>query len=172
MRLEGKVALITGTASGIGRATALRFATEGARIVAVDIVAANHETVELIRAAGGEVTAVDADVSDDADVALAVETAEATYGRPRCRLQQCWDHAGRRLRLHRHFRGDHRQDPGREPQGRAVRMPASDPRYAPGGRRLDHQHSVLRGVGGRGHPANRLHRLQGGGAVDDPGSWR
>ena len=81
MRLEGKVALITGTAGGIGRATALRFATEGARIVAVDFVEANHETVELIRAAGGEATAVHADVSDDADVASAVKTAEETYGR-------------------------------------------------------------------------------------------
>ena len=81
MRLEGKVALITGTAGGIGRATALRFAEEGARIVAVDFVAANHETVELIRAAGGEATAVHADVSDDAEVASAVKTAEETYGR-------------------------------------------------------------------------------------------
>ena len=80
MRLEGKVALITGTAGGIGRATALRFAEEGARIVAVDFVAANHETVELIRAAGGEATAVHADVSDDAEVASAVKTAEETYG--------------------------------------------------------------------------------------------
>ena len=80
MRLEGKVALITGTASGIGRATALRFASEGARVVAADIVEANHETVEMIRAAGGEATAVHADVSDDAEVALAVKTAEGTYG--------------------------------------------------------------------------------------------
>ena len=80
MRLEGKVALITGTASGIGRATALRFAEEGARVVAADIVDANQETVEMIRAAGGEATAVHADVSDDAQVALAVKTVEATYG--------------------------------------------------------------------------------------------
>ena len=80
MRLEGKVALITGTASGIGRATALRFASEGARVVAADIVEANDETVEMIRAAGGDATAVHADVSDDAEVALAVKTAEATYG--------------------------------------------------------------------------------------------
>ena len=80
MRLEGKVALITGTASGIGRATAVRFAEEGARVVAVDVADANHETVELIRAAGGDSIGVHADVSDDADVALAVKAAEATYG--------------------------------------------------------------------------------------------
>ena len=80
MRLGGKVALITGTASGIGRAAALRFAEEGAKVVAADIVDANHETVEMIRAAGGEATAVRADVSDDAEVALAVKTAEAAYG--------------------------------------------------------------------------------------------
>ena len=80
MRLDQKVALITGTASGIGRATALRFASEGARVVAADIVEANHETVEMIRAAGGEAVAVHADVSDDAEVAQAVKTAEATFG--------------------------------------------------------------------------------------------
>ena len=80
MSLEGKVALITGTASGIGRATAVRFAEEGARIVAVDIAEANHETVELIRTAGGEATGVHADVSDDAEIASAVKTAEAIYG--------------------------------------------------------------------------------------------
>ena len=81
MRLDGKVALITGTASGIGRATALRFAEEGARVVAVDISDANDETVGLVREGGGEATAVHADVSRDADMARAVETAESTYGR-------------------------------------------------------------------------------------------
>ena len=81
MRLDGKVALITGTASGIGRATAVLFASEGARIVAADISDANHETVETIRGNGGEAVGVHTDVSLDADVARAVKTAEATYGR-------------------------------------------------------------------------------------------
>ena len=81
MRLKGKVALITGTASGIGRATALRFSAEGARIVAADISEANRSTVEVIRSNGGHATAVQVDVSDDADVARAVQTAETTYGR-------------------------------------------------------------------------------------------
>lgn len=81
MRLDGKVALITGTAAGIGRATALLFAGEGARIVAADISDTNHETVELIRGAGGEATAARADVSVDAEVARAVQTAETAYGR-------------------------------------------------------------------------------------------
>ena len=81
MRLDGKVALITGTASGIGRAAALLFAGEGARIVAADISETNHETVEIIRSKGGEGTAVRADVSVASEVARAVRTAEAAYGR-------------------------------------------------------------------------------------------
>jgi len=53
-RLEGKVAMITGTASGMGRAGALRFAEEGATVIGCDLDAAgNFETVELVRAAGG-----------------------------------------------------------------------------------------------------------------------
>ncbi|MCE2530046.1 MAG: glucose 1-dehydrogenase [Acidimicrobiia bacterium] len=81
MRLDGKVAFITGTAGGIGRATALRFAREGARIVAADISDANLDTVNLIRSNGGEATPVRADVSHDADVARAVQIAETAYGR-------------------------------------------------------------------------------------------
>ena len=81
MRLDGKVAFITGTAGGIGRATALRFAGEGARIVAADISDANLVTVEIIRSNGGEATPVRADVSRDADVARAVQIAETAYGR-------------------------------------------------------------------------------------------
>ena len=80
MRLQDKVALITGTGSGIGRATALRFGAEGARIVAVDIAASNDDTVAEVRAAGGEAIAVRADVSAESDVAAAFGRAEDEYG--------------------------------------------------------------------------------------------
>ena len=80
MRLQDKVALITGTGSGIGRATALRFAAEGARIVAVDIAASNDDTVAEVRAAGGEAIAVRADVSAESDIAAAFGRAEDEYG--------------------------------------------------------------------------------------------
>ena len=80
MRLQGKVALITGAGSGIGRATALRFAAEGALVVAVDIADSNEDTVAEVRLAGGEAIAVRADVSVDADVAAAVSRAEETFG--------------------------------------------------------------------------------------------
>ena len=81
MRLDGKVAFVTGSASGIGQAAAVLFAREGARIVAADILDTNHKTVEIIQASGGEATSVQADVSVDADVARAIQTAETAYGR-------------------------------------------------------------------------------------------
>lgn len=81
MRLEGKVAAITGAAGGIGRATSLKFAAEGASIVAADIDdAGNQETVDAIIAAGGTATAVHVDVTNAAEVAAMVETAEASFG--------------------------------------------------------------------------------------------
>lgn len=80
MRLAGKVALITGTASGIGRAAALRFAAEGARIAAVDVAEANAETAEMVMQRGGEAIAVRADVTVEAEVAAAFEAAESAFG--------------------------------------------------------------------------------------------
>ena len=82
MRLKDKVTLITGAASGIGRETALLFAAEGAKVVAVDINdQAGEETVALIREQGGEAIYVHADVSQAADCEKMVRAAEERYGR-------------------------------------------------------------------------------------------
>jgi NAD(P)-dependent dehydrogenase (short-subunit alcohol dehydrogenase family) len=80
-RLANKVALITGAASGMGRAAAELFAAEGARVVVSDIVAsAGDEVVDAIRAAGGEATFVRADVSDAGDCEVMVRAATEAFG--------------------------------------------------------------------------------------------
>ena len=66
--LEGKRLIITGAASGIGRATSIMAAAAGARVVAVDLAEAVEDTVAEIRRAGGEAVAQRADVSDEAAV--------------------------------------------------------------------------------------------------------
>lgn len=82
MRLEDKVALITGAGSGIGRETSLLFAAEGAQVVAVDIDdLSGNETVETIQSRGGDATYVHADVSKAADCENMVRVAEETYGK-------------------------------------------------------------------------------------------
>ena len=82
MRLEEKVALITGAASGIGRETALLFASEGAKVVVVDVNdEAGAETVEKIKSAGGEAVYVHADVSQATDCEKMIGAAEDTFGR-------------------------------------------------------------------------------------------
>ena len=81
-RLEGKVALITGAASGIGKEAALIFAAEGAAVVAVDRDdKAGQATVEAVKASGGRAAFVTADVSRSDDCARMVATAEQTFGR-------------------------------------------------------------------------------------------
>lgn len=82
MKLKDKVVVITGTAAGMGRSMATLFAAEGARVVAADIVANRlEEVVAGIRAAGGDATAVVADVSVESDVDKMIDTALQTYGR-------------------------------------------------------------------------------------------
>ena len=80
-RVEGKVALVTGSASGIGRVTAETLAREGARIVLVDLDLEGANTVaDGIRAAGGEAMAVRADVSLENEIRAAIEAAIARFG--------------------------------------------------------------------------------------------
>lgn len=77
----GKVALVTGAAGGMGRATAQAFAAASAKVVAADIAADEGEqTAKLIRGNGGEAVFVRTDVSDAADVEAAVATAVNEYG--------------------------------------------------------------------------------------------
>jgi NAD(P)-dependent dehydrogenase (short-subunit alcohol dehydrogenase family) len=78
MRLENKVALITGGSGGIGRETALLFAKEGAKIVVTDV---NDETADMITAEGGEAFYLHADVSKAADCEAMVAFTEEKFGK-------------------------------------------------------------------------------------------
>lgn len=84
-RLTNKVAIVTGAASGIGRAAALALAREGARVVLADVdMDGGTATAQAIAAAGGTATFVRVDVSAAADVAAMVNCAVAAYGRLDC----------------------------------------------------------------------------------------
>ena len=81
MRLEGKVALITGGASGMGKVAAALFAREGAKVVLTDVADDQGEaTAEEIRRAGGEAAYVHADVSREADAEAMVDAAVERFG--------------------------------------------------------------------------------------------
>ncbi len=82
---EGKVALVTGGSAGIGRATALAFAREGARVVIADVnIEGGKETVDEILGKSGDATFVPTDVSNEGDVANLIKETLETYGRLDC----------------------------------------------------------------------------------------
>ncbi|NTW29632.1 MAG: SDR family oxidoreductase [Coriobacteriia bacterium] len=82
MQLEGKVAVITGAASGMGRAMALLFAREGAKIVGADWHAEPLEAVVAeVLAAGGEMIGVQGNVADRSGAEIIIDTAVSKYGR-------------------------------------------------------------------------------------------
>lgn len=91
MKFSGQVALVTGAANGIGRATAQAFAAEGLKVVVSDVdVAGGEGTVALIRAAGGEAQYIRCDVTREAEVRALMAGTLAAYGR----LDYAFNNAG------------------------------------------------------------------------------
>ena len=105
-QLEGKVSLITGGGSGIGKASALAFAREGSKVVVADVnVEGGEQTVRLIQDTGGEATFVRADVSNSGDVSDMVSHAAQTYNRLDCAFNNAGISGGRG-RIHEYTEDD------------------------------------------------------------------
>lgn len=82
MKLKGKVAVVTGAGSGNGRAIALEFAKEGAKVALVDITKENADkTLEMVKVENGEGISLVADVSNSKEIKNAIDTTIETYGR-------------------------------------------------------------------------------------------
>lgn len=81
-KFEGKVAFVTGAANGIGRATAIAFAAEGANVVVADVAEKGiQETVRLLEEAGGKALAITCDVQKSEDIKKALDETVKTFGR-------------------------------------------------------------------------------------------
>lgn len=81
MRLNGKTAIVTGGGSGIGRSTAIRFASEGAKVTVADVdTLGGEETVSLIRESGADAIFVKTDVKDSNQIKTLINTTTTTFG--------------------------------------------------------------------------------------------
>ena len=90
-KLEGKVAVVTGGSSGIGRATSIAFAREGAKVVVSDVnIDGGEETVNMVREQGGEAFFVKTDVSKADEVKALIDQAVDAYGRLDCGFNNAW----------------------------------------------------------------------------------
>ena len=158
-RFDGKVAFVTGATSGIGRATALAFAREGASVVVADVAAdGNQETARLIEQAGGQALAVTCDVTRSEDVRAALDAAVERFGR----LDIAFNNAGIEQAIKPAAR-DHRRRMGppgrRQPPRRVPAHEARDRAHARARRRRDRQHLLGRRRQGLRRPG-RLRRHQ------------
>ncbi len=167
-RIQGKVAVITGAASGMGRATALRFAKEGASVVLTDLNSQGGETaVAECAAAGGRAVFQRTDVTSEADIKAAVARAVKEYGR----LDIMFNNAGVAGAvgpIEKVASADFDQNYRHTPARGLPRHEVFDPRDAQGGRWLDYLDCVSRGTARR-RLSGRIQRGEGGGREPDAG---
>ena len=152
-RLAGKVTIVTGAGSGIGRASAIRFAEEGARVTCVDV---NRDAVEAVAGEiGDQAFAVAADVSVAAQVKAYTDDTVARWGQLDVGVQQRrHQHPGR---VPRGARRGHRPHARRQRQGLHLRLPLRDPAHARPRPRLADQHDVGQRPRGRAVPGHLRH---------------
>ncbi len=156
MRLKGKTAFITGAGSGLGRETALLFASEGARIVVTDLLVDRADAVASeIKEQGGEALAVRADVRTESEVAAAVDAGIEHLRRDRHHVCERRDQRARAWcrPIRRADRRGLAGGPIDQPHGSVLRLQAcgaSDEAPSPGGDRGDVIRCLPHGVPGHG----------------------
>ena len=169
MRLQDKVAIITGAGGGMGRVAAQLFANEGAKVVVAEFgEAAGRETVAQVEASGGQASYVRTDVSDEASAKAMVDHAIATYGR----VDVLYNNAGVMPEA------DHSvidTDVATWDQVMAVNVRGvflgckyAIPRDGRAGLGLGHQHRELRGAPRLQRPPGRVHGVEGRDHQPDP----